>query len=108
MLVFPQLTTGASALYPVTKQQVQRTAINHLADGSTSVYADPDAAIARWELRATGLTVAEWNAIEGLFQAVSGMLQTFTFLDPAGNLLLWSENFSAGAWAAGALLQLTA
>ncbi|MEO8049697.1 MAG: hypothetical protein ABI833_04710 [Acidobacteriota bacterium] len=108
MLIFPQLTTGASALYPVTKHGLQRTVMNALADGSTVVYRDPDAAIAGWELRATGLTLAEWNAIESLFQQTSGMSQTFTFLDPLGNLLLQSENFSAGAWTVGALAQVTA
>jgi hypothetical protein len=108
MLVFPQLTTGAAALYPVTKQGLQRTVVNGLADGSTVVYADSDGAIAGWALRATGLTLAEWNAIENLFQQTAGMAGTFTFLDPVGNLLLQSENFSAGAWTPGALVQLTA
>ena len=108
MLVFPQLTTGAAALYPVTKQSLQRTVVNVLADGSTVVYADPDGAVAGWALRATGLTLAEWNAIESLFQQTSGMAGTFTFLDPVGNLLLQSEDFSTGAWTAGALVQLTA
>ena len=108
MLVFPQLTTGAAALYPVTKQGLQRTVVNALADGSTVVFADPDGAISGWTLRATGLTLAEWNAIETLFEQTAGMAETFTFLDPAGNLLLQSENFSAGVWAAGALVQLTA
>ena len=108
MLVFPQLTTGAVALYPVTKQGLQRTVMNLLADGSTVVYADPNGAIAGWELRATGLTLVEWNAIESLFQQTAGMAGTFTFLDPVGNLLLQSEDFSAGAWTAGALVQLTA
>jgi len=108
MLVFPQLTTGAAALYPVTKQGSQRTVVNALADGSTVVYADPDAAISGWALRATGLTLAEWNAIETLFEQTAGMAETFTFLDPVGNLLLQSENFGAGAWTVGALVQLTA
>jgi hypothetical protein len=108
MLVFPQLTTGAAALYPVTKQGLQRSVVNVLADGSRVVYADPDGAIAGWALRATGLTLAEWNAIESLFQQTAGMAGTFTFLDPVGNLLLQSEDFSAGAWTVGALAQLTA
>ncbi|HTM11410.1 MAG TPA: hypothetical protein VL127_00770 [Bryobacteraceae bacterium] len=107
MLVFPQLTTGAAALYPVIKQGLQRTVVNVLADGSRVVYADSDGAVAGWSLRATGLTLAEWNAIESLFQQTSGMSGTFTFLDPVGNLLLQSENFSAGAWTVGALVQLT-
>ena len=59
-------------------------------------------------MRATGLTLAEWNAIESLFQQTSGMAGTFTFLDPVGNLLLESENFGAGAWTKGALVALTA
>src|SRR4051812_32798726 len=108
MLVFPQLTTGTAALYPVTKQALRRSVVNALADGSTAVYADPDGALEGWALRATGLTLAEWNAIESLFEQTAGMAGTFTFLDPAGNLLLQSETFSAGAWTAGALLQLTA
>jgi hypothetical protein len=107
MLVFPQLGTGASALYPVTRTSIQRTAVNTLSDGSTIVFADPDAAANAWVLHASGLTGAEWNAIEALFQATSGSWQTFTFLDPTANLLLQSENFGASAWTNGPLLVLT-
>lgn len=107
MLVFPQLTTGASALYPLTKNSIQRTVVNTLGDGSTVVYADPAAAAMAWELQASGLTAAEWNAIEALFQATSGMWQTFTFLDPTANLLLFSEDFGATAWTNDPLIQLT-
>src|SRR5579859_1456100 len=98
MLVFPQTVTGGLSLYPVTRRSVQRTVVNTLVDGRTDVFADPDAAMTAWELRATGLTLAEWNAIEALFQATSGMWQTFTFLDPNGNLLAESETFAATAW----------
>lgn len=108
MLVFPQLVTGASALYPVKKTAIQRTALNTMADGSVVVFADPDAASSAWELHATGMTLAEWNAIEALFQATSGMWQTFTFLDPTGNLLAQSETLTAGVWTNGALIELTA
>ncbi len=108
MLVFPQLTTGAAALYPLTKRRLRRTALNSVADGHAVVFADSDAGIAAWELRATGLMPAEWNAIEALFQQTSGMARTFTFLDPVGNLLLKSEDFTAGAWSRGALIQFTA
>jgi hypothetical protein len=108
MLVFPQLVTGASALYPVTRRTLQRTVVNTLGDGSTVVFADPDAAAAQWELHASGMTLAEWNAVQALFLATSGMWQTFTFLDPTGNLLSDSETLSGGAWTNGALIELTA
>ena len=91
MLVFPQISTGASALYPLTKTSRQRSVVNTLGDGSTVVYADPDAANLGWSLQATGLTAAEWGAIETLFEATSGMWQPFTFLDPVGNLIAESE-----------------
>jgi hypothetical protein len=107
MLVFPQLLTGASALYPVTLKLIQRTVVNTLGDGSTVVFGDPDAAATGWELHASGMTLAEWNAVEGLFVAASGMWQNFTFLDPTGNLVEQSENFAAGAWTNGALIELT-
>lgn len=107
MLVFPQFVTGASALYPVKRQTVLRTVLNTLGDGSTVVYNDPDAASVLWELRAKGLTKAEWNLLEAFFKSVSGPWQTFTFLDPASNLLANSEQLSAAAWTNDALIQLT-
>ena len=107
MLVFPQLVTGASALYPLKKTSIQRSAVNTLGDGTTVVFADPDGAALGWELHASGLTAAEASAIETLFQATSGMWQTFTFLDPAGNLLMQSEDLGATAWTNGGLIELT-
>src|SRR5882724_8082411 len=107
MLVFPQLSSGAMSLYPLTKTIRQRTVVNTLADGKTDIYPDPDAASVGWELQAKGLTAAEWNSIETLFQASSGMWKSFTFLDPVGNLFAESENFGASAWTNGALITLT-
>ncbi len=106
MPVFPQLTTGAASLYPVTRKYQARTVVNSLADGSSVVFPDPDAAVRHWELRAAGLTLAEWSAIEALFQEVSGQLGTFTFLDPLGNLLQRSEEFGAAEWNNSPLIQL--
>ena len=107
MLVFPQISTGASSLYPLTKTSRQRSVVNALGDGSTDVYSDPEARSLGWEMHAKGLTAVEWGAIETLFQATSGMWQTFTFLDPAGNLLAESETFGGSAWMNGALIDLT-
>jgi hypothetical protein len=104
MLVFPQLSTGASALYALSKLRVQRTVVNALADGRTDVFADPDAAQAMWEMRARGLTRSEWDAIESLFEQTAGGWKSFTFLDPAGNLLAWSEDFAGNAWALDPLM----
>lgn len=108
MLVFPQLATGASTLYPLTRKYTKRTAANALSDGSRVVLADLDSGLRQWELRATGLTLEEWTAVETLFQAVSGRFGAFTFLDPAGNLLVRSEELGDPAWDNAPLIQLTA
>ena len=107
MLVFPQLETGAAVLYPLTRMSRTRTVANLLGDGSTVVFADPDAEMIEWEFRAAGLTLNEWTAIDTLFQGVTGRLKTFTLLDPVGNLLLRSEKFEDSAWTRTPLIQLT-
>lgn len=108
MLVFPQLSTGASALYPVLKQRRKRTVVNVLGDGSKDVFADTDFALVEWELHAIGLTASEWSAIDSFLQQTLGKWQTFTFLDPTGNLFAESETLSSAAWSTGALIELTA
>ena len=107
MLVFPQLSTGGAALYPVVRRSGKRSVVNALADGRTVIYGDAEGGVREWELRAKGLTGDEWAAIEALFGAVRGRLSTFTFLDPAGNLLAHSEDFSDPVWTNGAALQMT-
>ena len=108
MLVFPQLATGAAALYPLRRRTERRTVINTTADGSSVVYADPDYAVRKWDLQANGLRGEEWDAVEALFDAVKGPLGTFTFLEPAGNLLAKSEEFSAAEWDNDPLIGTTA
>src|SRR5260370_25501899 len=82
-----------------------RTVVNALADGSVVRAGDSGARRMRWELRYSGLTVAEWQAIEQLFVATQGQVGSFTFLDPVENLLAWSEDFSKGVWRVDPLLQ---
>src|ERR1041385_3764490 len=98
MLVFPQLQSGSATLYPVVRRNLTRTVQNQLPDGSAVVFADSDAAVREWELHLAGLTLEEWTAIDTLFQAVSGRLTSFTFLDPVGNLLQRSEEFGTPEW----------
>jgi hypothetical protein len=107
MLCFPQLLTGAAAIYPVRRRRSGRTVVNAMADGRRVVYADPDFSLWMWELRPAGLAEEEWEAVQSLFEAVSGRAGTFTFLDPAGNLLAQSEALDAPEWDNGPLIGLT-
>jgi hypothetical protein len=95
-------------MYPVVRRTRVRTVVNEAGDGSTVTFRDADGAVREWELQATGLTGTEWGAVEVLFEAARGRLNWFTLLDPAGNLLTRSEEFSDAVWAKGPQIQLTA
>jgi len=107
MLVFPQLSTGANAQYPLVRVDANRTVINTLQDGTTVKFEDVSASRARWELRLDSLDEAERQAVEQLFLATEGELTAFTLLDPVTNLLLWSEDFTKSVWIFDPLIDAT-
>ncbi len=98
MLCFPQLLTGAVSQFPGSKRIVRRTLVNEAADGSRVKLGDMTRGEMEWTLELKALVDSEWDAIETLFEEVEGRLRPFTFLDPFGNLLRWSEDFRAAAW----------
>lgn len=108
MLFYPQLSTGAIAQYPLRRSAVTRCVMNLLPDGSAIKLADPDARTNRWELRYTGLSDEERTTLEKFFRAAEGALNDFTFLDPEGNLLRWSEDATKPVWKRDGLIGVTA
>lgn len=106
MPYFPQLSTGAMSQYPVVRAHHTRTIVNHSLDENTVKLGDPEGKSIQWELRLSGLTDAEWDAIATLFHSCEGSLYTFTFLDPADNLLCWSEDLSENEWQKDPLIAL--
>ena len=68
--------------------------------------ADPDDGGIVWELQYSGLTDSERNTIENFIREAEGRLHRFTFLDPAGNLLLWSEDLLRSVWQRDGLIQI--
>ena len=107
MLYYPQLTTGAVSQFPVTRSTNLRTVSNQLASGFTIRMADTGSQKVQWQLRYSSLTNAERASIESLFEASEGQLNTFTFLDPTDNVLLWSEDWTQAVWSADPLLEVT-
>lgn len=107
MLYFPQLATGATAQFPLIRRKKTRTVVNRLEDGREIRMADGEGGGTEWELTLVGLSDAERQAIEELFRATEGRARTFTFADPAANLLRWSEDLGAAEWTRGPLLSLT-
>jgi hypothetical protein len=108
MPYFPQLPSGATGQYPIQKRRIERTVINQLPDGHAVKFADAGAEQAAWQLTFQDLTDSEIANLQQFFSACEGQLHGFTFLDPLGNLLVWSEGLNQPAWEASTLLQLTA
>lgn len=104
MSIYPQLISGGLAQFPISTRLNQRTCLNGLADGSFVKSADPNGANIVWQLQYAELTDNEAAAIEQFFQDCEGSLNGFTFLDPAANLLAWSEDLTNPAWQAAPLL----
>ena len=102
--MYPQLTTGAYSQFPLRKQRRTRTVTNMAADGSSIKLADPNGAITEWQLQYEGLSDTELSNLQQFFAAAEGSLNGFTFLDPAGNLLAWSEDLTNAVWEAGPFL----
>jgi hypothetical protein len=107
MLYYPQLTTGAVSQFPVRRGSSMRTVANQLASGFTIRMSDTGAQKVQWQLQYSDLTDGERSSIESLFEAAEGQLNTFTFLDPTDNLLMWSEDWTQTVWTAEPLLQVT-
>jgi hypothetical protein len=81
--------------------------VNQSCQGYQVKLADPGAAITSWHLSFEEMDDGELAALEALFQAVAGRLTPFTFLDPADNLLAWSEQQTQPVWQADPLLTVT-
>jgi hypothetical protein len=106
MLYYPQLTTGSIAQFPVTRTTNMRTVANQLPSGFTIRMADTGAQKVQWRLVYSDLTDGERSSLESLFEAAKGQLNTFTFLDPIDNLLMWSEDWTQSVWTPDPLLQV--
>lgn len=99
MLAFPQLSTGCMAQTPLIRQDVTRRVTRPRLDGvlATSLR-DANAESIRWDLSFKSLSDEERRRIETLFATTQGALRNFTFLDPADNLLRWSEDLANSVW----------
>ena len=93
--------------FPVQKNRRARTVVNQAADGSRIKLADPAVKVTEWVLSYADLSDAEATALLGFYAAAEGTLNGFTFLDPVGNLLAWSDQLDQADWQKDPLLSLT-
>jgi hypothetical protein len=107
MSAYPQLISGTLSQFPLKKRRQTRTVMNNLADGSSIKLADAYGGSTGWRLEYAGLTDAETASLRQFFESCEGSLNGFTFVDPAGNLLAWSEDLTNSVWQPAPLLTVT-
>jgi hypothetical protein len=73
----------------------QRTAWAWRGAGLDNFPVDP---LGKWALPYSSLTDAERTVLEDFFRARRGRFESFTLLDPFGNLVRRSEDFAHGSW----------
>jgi hypothetical protein len=97
-LIYPQLFTGALSQFPVRKTRRARTVINEAEDGTAVRLADPAGETTEWQLVYADISDEEAATLEKFFLEAEGTLHGFTFLDPMGNLLAWSDRLDVDSW----------
>jgi hypothetical protein len=95
---FPQLSSGASAQFPIVKSRFIRTIQNVMADGSFYSATDPGAGRLQWQFSYSDLSFADVTALQEFFDTCAGPVQPFTFIDPTGNMLVESIDFALTPW----------
>jgi len=107
-LVFPQLTCGALAQYPIRKTRLARTIKNLLTDGNLLLNSDPYGSRLIWELEYVELSNSDLQAIQTHFANCVGPFHAFTFIDPTDNMLTSSADLTGAVWTVPPSVQLTA
>lgn len=100
---FPQIGSGSIAQFPLTRSRTWRAIMNRLESGEQIMLPDANADRIEWRLSFQDLTSEETSALTSLFASLQGAFGTFLFIDPAANLLGWSEDLSQPNWQTGLL-----
>ena len=106
-MTYPQLSTGALSQYPARTRRRTRTVRNRTEDGRIIKLPDVAAQTTEWQLQYSSLSDSELGALQSFFTAMEGSLNGFTFLDPCGNLLAWSDDPTQTEWQRDQFLTLT-
>lgn len=106
MPFYPQLSSGNLLQFPLAKQLRRRIVENRLLDGSRIVQLSAEPLSRRWALSYSELSDAERTLLNQFHTAMEGRLRTFSFLDPTGNLLKWSEKLTNTVWSKAAGLEI--
>ncbi len=97
-MYFPVLRSGVAVQYPVSRMEEFWLAEVETPGGAVWRSATGRRPVRRWLLELEEISDEEATALEALYEACRGGWETFSFADPLGNLLSWSEDVSRPVW----------
>lgn len=106
MTWYPQTANGCLVQLPLRRRTVWRAITNRFENGERISIPDANAGRIEWTLTYKDLSDPESSALKAFFRAARGAFGTFSFLDPAANLLGWSDDPTFSDWQRG-LLDIT-
>ena len=88
MAMFPVLSSGAVAQYPVSLTLSQSVQVMRFLDGSDQRFLQQGRQYRRWRLNLDLLNESEMNQIQAFFVAQQGEYSVFDFPDPISNQII--------------------
>jgi hypothetical protein len=98
-LYFPQmLGGGVTTSLPYASDLAYRTVSEDMENGKRYAYKFRTNPLGRFSVNLPLMRAAEVATLETFIVACEGRLREFTFLDPGGNLVAYSDDFSHASW----------
>ena len=97
-MFYPQVNEKCLVQYPVKKVLRARTIITETIEGNRTKLTDVGGATYEWLLSYRSLTREEALELKQFFSSTEGSLKPFSFIDPVGNILRFSEALSTSPW----------
>lgn len=104
MPTFPALNArGLLVQRPYSRSYAALTSAEEQPSGRRYARAWRPEPLARYTLQYPSLTDAEYGVLRTFFNARGGRYESFGWIDPAGNLCRYSEDFAQAAWTKSAV-----
>jgi hypothetical protein len=99
MATFPVLNSdGTRSMYPNTVAFEHLTDVTNLSSGEHIAFPWRAEPLGRYTLKLTNLSDAEVTTVRSFFRSMCGRFGQFQYVDPTGNLVHWSEDYTQAAW----------
>lgn len=107
-MFYPQINDKCLVQYPVKRIVRARTITTESVEGKREKLTDAGGATYEWLLSYRGLTREEALLLKEFFSNTEGSLKPFSFIDPVGNILRFSDALSTSPWQADVSITINA